>query len=234
MKNTIIVSDTHFPYEHPDTFKFLTAIRDEYDIEINKHSGDVADNHTASYHEIEYGTLSAEEEFRLSKSKIQKLAEIFPSLTVTLGNHCILTARKARSAGIPSSHLSSYNEVYGVDWDWVDKDYFKINKYQHCLLSHSQSCSTLNNAKVHSHCSIQGHHHGSFGIEYFADTEVLRWAMTVSCLIDPNSPAFNYAKTSTVKRPILGCGGIIEDLPRLWPMQLKKSGRWDNTLGRMK
>lgn len=230
MLNTIIISDTHFPYEHPDTFKFLKAIRDEYDIKINKHSGDLADNHTASYHEIEYGTLSAEEEFRLTYRKSQQLAEIFPELTITLGNHCRLTERKARSAGIPASHLSSYNEIYGVNWNWVDKDYFKINKWQKCLLSHAQSASTLNNAKTHSHCTVQGHHHGTFGIEYFADTDVLRWAMTVSCLVNPESPAFNYAKAGTLKRPIIGCGAIINDRPILIPMQLKKSGRWDRVL----
>ncbi len=230
MENTIIISDTHLPYEHPDAFKFLAAVKSKYDIKINKHSGDLADNHTANYHEIEYGTLSAEEEFKQTARKAKQLEEIFPELTIVIGNHCKLTWRKAKTAGIPSSHLASYNEVYGVNWDWQDKDYFKINKYQHCLLTHSQSASTLNNAKIHSHCSIQGHHHGSFGIEYFADTEVLRWAMTVGCLIDPNSPAFNYARGYTTKRPILGCGAIIEDRPILIPMQLRKSGRWDNVL----
>lgn len=230
MDNTIIISDTHFPYEHPDTFSFLKAIKTEFDIVNAKHSGDVNDNHTASYHELEYGTLSAEEEFRQSCAKTQRLAEIFPELTVVLGNHCILTKRKARSAGIPESHISSYNAIYGVSWKWQDKDYFRINKFQTCLLSHAQSTSTLNNAKTHSHCSIQGHHHGIYGIEYFADTEVLRWAMTVGCLINPKSPVFNYAKGSTNRRPILGCGAIINDRPMLIPMQLRKSGGWSGRL----
>ncbi len=230
MNNTIIVSDTHFPYEHRDAFEFLTAIRDEYAIEVNKHSGDMCDNHSTSFHELEYGTLSAEEEFKQSRHKVKRLEEIFPDLTVVLGNHCKLSARKAKAAGIPETHLAGYNAVYGVDWNWCDKDYFKIDRYQSCLLSHSQSSSTLNNAKSHSHCTIQGHHHGVFGIEYFADTEMLRWAMTVGCLVNPGSPAFNYARGATTKRPILGSGAIIESRPILIPMQLTKSGRWDQRL----
>jgi len=230
MENTIIISDTHFPYQHRDTFDFLEAIKYAYDITNVLHSGDVCDNHFSSYHELEYGTYSAEDEFKQSKICVQRLAEIFPDLTTVLGNHCRLTHRKAKTAGIPEDHLSSYNEIYGVDWNWVDKVYFKINSYQNCLLTHAQSSSTLNNARSHSHCTIQGHHHGTFGIEYFADTEMLRWAMTVGCLIDPKSPAFNYSKGSTSKRPILGSGAIIDDFPILVPMQLSKSGRWTKRL----
>lgn len=230
MKNTLIISDTHFPYQHRDTFKFLEAVHSEYGIEIVKHSGDMADNHSASFHEIEYGTLSAKEEFDLTKKNIQKLYGMFPEMTVVLGNHCILDRRKAKSAGIPEDHLKSYNEVYDVDWTWVDKDYFKINNDQNCLLTHAMSSSTLGNAKIHSHCTIQGHHHGVFGIEYFADTETIRWAMTVGCLVDPDSPAFNYAKGATSKRPIIGVGAILEDSPFLIPMTLRKSGRWNNKL----
>ena len=230
MENTIVISDTHFPYQHRDTFEFLKAIQYAYDITNNLHSGDVCDNHFSSYHEIEYGTLSGEEEFKQSKRCVQELAETFPQLTTVLGNHCKLTHRKAKTAGIPENHLASYNTIYGVNWEWVDKVYFKINAHQNCLLTHAQSSSTLNNAKTHSHCTIQGHHHGTFGIEYFADTELLRWAMTVGCLIDPKSPAFNYSKGATSKRPILGCGAIIDDWPILVPMQLTKSGRWTKTL----
>lgn len=226
MKNCLIISDTHAPYQHRDTIPFLKAVKDNYGIEIVKHSGDFADNHTASYHEIEYGTLSAEEEYKATYRFAQELSEVFPKMTITLGNHCILSYRKAKTAGIPEDHLKSYNDVYGVNWKWVDKDYFTIHKGMNCLLTHAISSSTLANAKVHSHCTIQGHHHGTYGIEYFADTETLRWAMTVGCLVDTHSPAFNYAKGGTSTRPILGVGTIIEDRPFLVPMVLSKSGRW--------
>jgi hypothetical protein len=230
-KNTLIISDTHFPYQHPDTFKFLKAVADVYDCRNIKHSGDMADNHTASYHEIEYGVLSAQDEFIESRKAARKLHDLFPEMTIVMGNHCKLTYRKAKTAGLAEGFIMGYNEIYDTpDWVWTDKDFFKVSKYQSCLLSHAQSASTLNNAKTHSHCSIQGHHHGSFGIEYFADTQLLRWAMTVGCLVDPHSPAFNYAKGATVKRPILGSGVIAYGSPILVPMQLTKSGRWDNKL----
>ena len=230
-RNTLVISDTHFPYQHRDTFKFLKAIEGEYDCANIKHSGDMADNHTASYHEIEYGVLSAQEEFQAARKAARKLYDLFPLMTIVMGNHCKLTYRKAKSAGLAEGFIQGYNEVYDTPtWRWQDKDYFKVSKYQHCLLTHAQSSSTLVNAKTHSHCTIQGHHHGTFGIEYFADTEKLRWAMTVGCLVDPHSPAFNYAKGATLARPILGSGVILDGIPKLIPMQLTKSGRWDGKL----
>lgn len=227
MDNCIIISDCHAPYHHKDTLKFLRAVKREYDIVLAKNVGDIVDNHSSSYHEIEYGTMSAREEYLKARRFCQQMSEIFPEMTITLGNHCRMSYRKARTAGIPEEHLKSYNDMYGVNWEWVDKDYFRVDEYSHCLMVHSMSKSTLANAKTHSHCTVQGHHHSTYGIEYFADTEHLRWSMTVGCLIDHNSPAFNYAKWNTNNKPIIGIGGIIENRPCLIPMQLTKSGRWN-------
>ena len=194
MRNTIFISDTHAPFHHKDTLAFLAAVKSEYDIKIAKHVGDVVDNHFSSFHPIEYGTFSAKEEHNRAKRFVQELHELYPVMTVTLGNHCIMSSRKAKMADIPLDHLKSYNDLYEIKgWKWVDRDYFKVDKYNNCLVVHQMSRNTLTNAKTHSHHSVQGHHHGTFGLEYFADTEVLRWSMTVSSLIDKDSPAFNYA-----------------------------------------
>lgn len=230
MKNTIIISDTHFPYQHKDTIAFLGAIKDCYSIKIAKHSGDLTDNHFSSYHEIEPGTLSGQDELKESIKVIKQLEELFPELTVVEGNHDALTKRKAKTAGIPEEHIRHPNELYGVNWDWVEKDFFVVNKNNNCLLSHSLSGNTLGNARQFSHSSIQGHHHSLFGIEYFGDSNTLRWAMTVGCLINDHSPAFRYNKRSVLKRPIIGCGAIIDDMPILIPMVLNKSGRWNRRL----
>lgn len=230
MDNCIVISDCHAPYHHKDTLAFLETIKYAYDIKIAKNVGDVADNHSSSYHEIEYGVLSAKDEYLRAKRFIQQLSDIFPEMTVALGNHCRMSYRKAKTAAIPEDALKSYNDLYGVNWNWVDHDYFKVDQYGNCLMTHAMSKNTLGNARSHSHHTIQGHYHGTFGIEYFADTEFLRWSMTVGCLIDHDSPAFNYSRYSTANKPIIGCGAIIENEPRLIKMQLKKSGRWNGLI----
>ena len=229
MDNCLFISDIHAPYNHRDTLPFLAAIKDAYDIKLAKNVGDVVDNHAGSFHPIEYGVLSAKEEHLAAKRFIQRLHKLFPEMTISLGNHCQMSYRKAKAAEIPLDHIKSYNDMYEIDnWVWTDKDFFKVDKYNDCLMVHSMSKATLTNAKNHSHHSVQGHHHGTFGIEYFADTNYLRWSMTVGCLIDTSSPAFNYSKGYTNNKPIIGVGALVDNLPILIPMQLTKSGRWNN------
>lgn len=231
MKNTLIISDTHFPYEHPDTFEFLDAAHYAYDCKAVMHTGDMIDNHTGSYHEIEYGTLSPKEEHEQAKANVQLLHSMFPKMDVIIGNHGAMTRRKAKTAGIPEDVLKSYNDMYEIKgWNWKDKFFFDVDRGEKCLLVHSMGANTLSNARNHSHHSIQGHHHGRYGIEYFGDTNILRWSMTVGCLIDPDVPAFNYGSLATLNRPVIGCGAIIDNEPRLITMKLNKGGRWNGRI----
>jgi len=77
------------------------------------------------------------------------------------------------------------------------------------LMAHSLSTNTLLNATRFSHNSVQGHHHSVFGVERYADKGMLRWSMTVGCLMDPDSPAARYAQRNVLKRPILGVGLLL-------------------------
>jgi len=230
MDDTLIISDCHAPYNHRDTLAFIRAAKEELGLEKAKSVGDIVDNHSSSFHDLEYGTLSAREEYLAAKDFCQELSEIYPEMTISIGNHCKMTERKANKAMIPLDHIKSYNDIYGVNWKWVDHDWFKVDRYNWCMMTHAMSVNTLTNAKTHSHHSIQGHHHGTFGIQYFADKSVLRWSLTAGCLINPDSPAFNYSKGNTNNRPIVGMAAIIADTPILIPMKLTKSGRWDKRI----
>lgn len=231
-KNTLFISDTHAPYHHRDALNFIAAVADVYDIDVFKHTGDLVDHHFSSFHDVEPGTLSPEQEMKGAIKFAQQLDEIcLGELTITVGNHDAIPLRKAKAAGLTAGAIRDYNDMYNVDWNWVDKDYFKIANGQKCLLTHSISTSTKGNAQKFSHCSVQGHHHSEYGIEYAADTETLRWSMTVGCLIDPHHRAFDYASKAVVKRPILGMGALLDDsVPILIPMTLKKNGRWNGKL----
>ena len=230
MKNCLIISDTHFPYHHPDTFEFLEAIAYAYDCEIIKHTGELIDIHDGSFHETEYGVLSAKEEHEQAYDCVQRLYKMFPKLDIVIGNHDAIPARKAKAAGLPHDCIKSYNDLYDTTWNWADRHMFKVNKDTEVLLVHTMSTSTLNNAAKHSHSSIQGHHHSNLGLEYFTDTNMIRWSITSGCLIDLHHPAFNYASGATMKRPVIGCAGIIDNTPRLFPMTLNSKGRWNKII----
>jgi len=77
------------------------------------------------------------------------------------------------------------------------------------FLTHSIGGNTASNARNLSMNSVQGHHHSLFGVERYADTNTLRWSMSVGCLLDPDSPAARYSASNVYKRPILGLGMIL-------------------------
>ena len=235
-KRIICIADTHYPYQHRDSFVFLKAIRDEYDINVATHVGDVVDNHYPSFHQKEPGCYSGDEEIKEARRSCKKLEEIFPELKISLGNHDNLPKRKAHAADVPLEWIVDYNKIYDLQggWDWASHHYIPYGDNLQFLLTHTVGANTRNNAMRFTHSSVQGHHHSEFCISYEADTERLRWAMTVGCLIDPRSPAFNYDKNRITKRPILGSGVVIEETPQLIPMILNKSGRWNRRLPSVK
>lgn len=78
------------------------------------------------------------------------------------------------------------------------------------LMCHSVGGNMQTNAARFTHNSIQGHHHSLFGVVRHADKANLRWHMSVGCTLDPNSPAARYAASAVLKRPILGCGMLLD------------------------
>jgi hypothetical protein len=73
--------------------------------------------------------------------------------------------------------------------------------------------------------TVQGHYHTKFSIGYWANPDDLFFGMQVGCLINQKSLAFSYAKNFST-RFMLGCGIIIDGIPRLLPMVLDSNGDW--------
>jgi hypothetical protein len=78
--------------------------------------------------------------------------------------------------------------------------------------------------RLHTHLS-QGHYHTEFHIRYEAGPRGMLFGITAGCLIDDSSLAFGYNKT-TPARPAIGCAGIIDGVPRLFPMIRDSRDRW--------
>lgn len=223
----LVISDTHFPYHHPDTMDFLEHLAEKHSITGVVHVGDLNDNHYPSYHEKEYDCYSGKEELDRSREACQQLEKLFPNMLISEGNHDILPKRKAQSADIPLDWVAHPNSIYGLKggWQWNSHHYFWTGDNK-CLLVHSIGTNTRTNAERYSHNSVQGHHHSEFAVAYSSDTDKLKWSMSVGCLINPKAPAFRYDKKVITKRPIIGSGVIIDGTPYTEPMELKSNGRW--------
>ena len=226
----LVISDTHCPYQHQDAIKFLSKIKEEYNPDRVIHIGDEIDNHAMSYHDHDPNLFSAGEELKRAREVVWEIEDLYPKVDVLESNHGSLWYRKAKTHGIPREVIKSYEEILETkSWKWHFELELQLPNGQPCYFHHGRHGNALVASQHRGMSVVQGHYHEKFNIQYWGTTERLNWGMNVGCLVDDNSLAMEY-NNSNLKRPVIGCGMIIDSLPRLLPMVLKSNGRWNGRL----
>lgn len=230
MKNSIIlvIPDLHIPFHHKDSLKFLMAVKKKYKPDRVVCLGDEVDYHCISFHDNDPDIqFSPSSELEKSIWYLQDFYEQFPDVDVIDSNHGSLVYRKAKHHGIPRRVFRSYNEILEAPntWKWHEDLTLKMSNGQKVYFHHGHSKNVLRNSQQKSMCYVQGHHHGTFDVQYWANSESLFWGVTSGCLIDRKEFAFNYARTNLPK-PLLGCTMILNGYPILIPMILNKRNKW--------
>jgi hypothetical protein len=224
----LVIPDQHAPYHHPDTMRFLGAVKKAFNPDIVLNLGDEVDHHALSFHDSDPNLDSAGPELERAKVFMESLHRMFPQMLVCSSNHGSLAFRKAKAHGIPVQYLKSYREVLfpkhkAPGWSWADQWIIKT-PLGNVMFQHSSSNPTADAA--HNRCNLAvGHAHGKFHVDYCASADFLYWGATFGCLIDNSALAFAYGKL-TKNKPIIGCGVILEGKPVLVPMVLDRDGNW--------
>jgi hypothetical protein len=231
-KVILCISDTHAPFSHPDNLEFLKAIKKKYKPTRVIHVGDECDKMNLSFHDSDPDILfSPSSELEAASEWLRELEKIFPQMDLMHSNHGSLHLRKAKHAGISVKYIKNEIEIYelkGKGWKWHNNLILKLPNGQRCYFSHGMMGKADKVRDLMGMSVVQGHRHSEFFIDYRSNPEELLFAMSVGCSLDDKSLAFAYNKT-TLKRPIIGHGIIIDGLPKLLPMPLNKRGRWDGT-----
>lgn len=223
----LVISDTHFPYNHPDVLSFLKAAAQKYKPDKIVHIGDEVDMHSLSYHEHDPDLMGPNEELKTSINRLKPIYELFPDVDVLESNHGSMVYRKGRTHGLPKSVFKSYRSILEAPkgWKWHDELILYGSDGLPIYFCHSRGQDVLKLSQSMGMKAVQGHYHEKFEIRYWGNKLGLFWGMTVGCLIENKSLAFAYNKLN-LKRPVIGCGAIIEGQAKLIPMILDKNGRW--------
>ncbi len=226
----LVISDLHIPYHHKDSFDFLREIKKQFKPDFVVNIGDLLDFHAISFHEHNPDLPSIGDELTISKDYIKELESIFPNVTEVHSNHSSLVYRRAIKYGMSAQFLRPYGEFLGTKkWQWVDDLKLQMCNGKSVYFTHGKSADVLKVSQTMGMCCVQGHYHTKFSIGYWANPDGLYWGMQVGCLINQKSMAFSYAKNFST-RFVLGCGIIIEGMPRLLPMVLNDDGDWIKTI----
>lgn len=227
MKQTILViSDLHIPYEHPDTLKFLKAVKKKYKPNEVIQIGDEVDFHALSFHDSDPDLDSAGKELKEAIKKLKPYYKLFPKVTVIESNHGSMVLRKAKANGMPRAVLKSYNEVLEAPKGWQWKFDIKLKTPLGLVyFCHGKSGKPGYLASQYGMSCVQGHYHEKAQITYISTPEKLMFDAHTGCLADDKSLALGYNKINP-KRPIVSVLVIVEGVPQLVPMILNKKGRW--------
>lgn len=226
-KRILVISDLHAPYQHKDVVKFLKAIKKKYKPTRVILSGDEADFHSISFHDHDSDLPSPGDELRKAITALKPIYEMFPVAEVLESNHGSLVIRKALAHGLSRNFFKSPGEILEAPkgWTWHFDISLTLPNGFPCYFHHSKGVNAKKNSQALGSSFVQGHHHEEFSIQYWGNPTALLFGMTVGCLVDDRALAMAYNKNN-LKRPVIGCGVIINGIPELIPMVLNKQGRW--------
>jgi hypothetical protein len=230
-KKVLLISDLHCPYNHVDSYRFLKAIKEKLNPDRVICLGDEIDGASFSFHDKDPDLpFSPSAELEKSIECLSSFYKLFPKMDILESNHGSLIYRKGKHHGIPRHVFKSYRDILEAPKGWHWHLDLKIRTPSgECYFTHGKSSNGKKLGQNMAMNCVQGHHHSTFDIQYFSTPNGLYWSMIIGCLINDRSLAFAYNK-STLARPIIGTGCIINGQPRLIPMVLNKKGRWDGVL----
>ena len=188
----LIISDLHIPYHHPDSLKFLTAVKKKYKPTRVINIGDEVDKHAMSFHDSDPDLFSAGHELEKAINHLKPFYKLFPKMDLVDSNHGSMVYRKAKHHGIPRKCIKSYNDILEAPkgWKWHHDIVLKLPNKTRLYACHGRGSNILKVSQELSMCVVQGHYHNSFGIQYWGNDFHLNWGMQVGCSINDKSLAF--------------------------------------------
>ncbi len=225
-KSILVLSDMHCPFQHPDMHKFLKAVKTKYKPDHVVCIGDEVDFHALSYHESNPDLPSAGDELQRAIKALQPVYKLFPKVDVIESNHGSMVLRKALTGGIPTKAIRSYNDVLDAPkgWRWIF-DAIVQTALGPVYFCHGKSATPGRLASQYGMSTVQGHFHEKAQISYISTPEKLMFDAHTGCLADDKSLALGYNKVNP-KRPIVSLLVILNGIPQIVPMVLKRNGRW--------
>lgn len=207
INNILVIGDLHEPFCLDSYLDFNAGLYTKYHCNEVIFIGDIIDAHAWNYHESDPDGLSVGDELSLSVKRLKRWYNIFPKATVLFGNHDLLIARKAKTAGLSARFLKDFKDVIEAPKTWEFKhEYVKNN----VLYTHGSTGDAIKRARESRISTVQGHLHSKSFVEYSVSIKDKIFGMNVGCGIDKDAYVFEYGKSLT-KKPIIGSGLVLDN-----------------------
>jgi len=221
LNNILVIGDTHIPFTREGYLEHCRAVQEQFNCGTVIHIGDLIDNCYSSFHESNPDGKSAGDELASAIEILKDWYHVFPTVSVTLGNHDNIIQRKAFSSGLSTRWIKGLNEVLEVP-NWQFDLEYEINNV---IYTHGTGTSgdkgSYNRALNRRKSIVSGHLHTTASVNWNVSDVDKIFAMQVGCGIDDKQYSFDYAKAFT-KKSIISCAVVLNKgtLPIIIPMEL--------------
>lgn len=189
----LAIPDLHLPFAHPDAFRFLADLKEEFQPDVVVCLGDEVDFAALSFHDRDPDMAGPRHELESALEQLGELYKIFPDVLCATSNHTSRGFRVAYKAGLPSQMLRGYAEFLQAPPGWSWHDRIVIND---CLYIHGDAASgpagTRKLVSENRMSVVHGHFHSNAGVQYSASPFRQVFGCNAGCLIDLTAIAFRY------------------------------------------
>lgn len=205
--NRLILGDLHAPWILDGYLEWCKQLESEYKCNKIIMIGDIIDSHSWSFHEHDVDGMSVGDELIAAKKQLKLAYKLFPDVEVTLGNHDLLIARKARAAGLSQHFIKDLGEILESPKGWnYGHEFMHDNvKYIHGSIGNAFTRATASRVST-----VQGHLHSQAFVQYSVSEKDAIFGLQIGCGIDHSKYAFEYAKPMP-KKPVISAGLVLEN-----------------------
>lgn len=205
--NILVIGDLHAPFILDGYLQWCKQLEKEYNIDKVIFIGDIIDGHSWSYHESDVDGMSVGHELEAAIKQLQLAYKLFPKADVLLGNHDLLIARKAKTAGLSRHFIRDFKDVIQAPKDWTFAEEFIYNNVRYI---HGSIGNAFIRAKDSRMSTVQGHLHSQSFVQYSVSEKDAIFGLQIGAGIDHHKYAFEYAKPMT-KKPVISAGIVLEN-----------------------
>lgn len=217
--NVLVVGDLHAPFILDGYLEFCRSLQEKHNCGTVIMIGDLIDGNSWSYHEHDVDGMSVKEEVAKATDQLSDWYKVFPTNVVCLyGNHDLLVARKARTAGLSQMFIKDFNQIIGAPEGWSFLHEFTKDSVKYI---HGSVGNAIRRAKEERVSIVQGHLHSEAFIQWAVSEKDAIFGLQVGCGIDREKYAFEYAKPFP-RKPVISAGVVLENgtLPIIELMKL--------------
>lgn len=218
--------DPHLPYESPGLMSFLKDVKRKHGpFDEVVCAGDLFDFLAFKKFPKAPDEDSVNQEITAASIQAKRLADIFPDMVITTGNHEKRIFKRVEEVGVPSRFLKSFHDVLDLPNSWKFVDEYETDGI---IFTHGDGVSGQGAMgsliqRFRKNICI-GHLHGQAGVMWLNNGKSTSFGLVGGCLIDRNALAFKYGQYAK-DQPVLGCWIIEDQVPRFIPFYAPKGGR---------